>query len=145
MKEYFAKLKYLFKWRDVAFTALIFFIILTLAFCMGETMMDVTFNDDSVDIVTSRYTMNIPYDMVDSVELGQINKYDEVIKGKADIAVRTGQWISETWGEYSACLDMQTSKCIMVHLNDGRLFVFSHKNDEKVQQDFDTLQSYLNQ
>ena len=144
MKEYFAKLKYLFKWRDVAFTALIFFIILTLAFCMGETMMDVTFNDDSVDIVTSRYTMNIPYDMVDSVELGQINKYDEVIKGKADIAIRTGQWYSEARGEYSACLDMQTTKCILVRLNDGRLFVFSHQSDEKVQQDYDTLLSHLN-
>ena len=36
MKEYFAKLKYLFKWRDLAFTVLLFALILTVAFCRAE-------------------------------------------------------------------------------------------------------------
>lgn len=143
MKEYFAKLKYLFKWRDVAFTALIFAIILTMAFCMGKTMMDVTFGETALDITTSRYSMNIPYDMVESVELGQINELDEVIQGKADIALRTGQWHSEIWGEYSACLDMQTENCVLVHLNDGRLFVFSYESNETNEEAYETLLSKI--
>jgi len=145
MKEYFAKLKYLFKWRDLVFALVLFTLILTVAFCRAENMMDVTFGESAVDIHTSRFNMNIPYDMVESIEIGDINKHDKTEESITDIALRTGQWTSETWGEYSACLDMQTSKCILVHLNDGRLFAFSHKSDEKVQQDFETLQSYLNQ
>ena len=144
MKEYFAKLKYLFKWRDLAFTVLLFAIILTIAFCRAESMMDVTFGETAVDITTSRYTMNIPYDMVESIELGLIDEDDDLVSGVSDLALRTGTWTNKVWGEYSACMDVQTSKCILVYLNDGRLFVFSHKSDEKVQSDFETFQSYLN-
>jgi len=143
MKEYFAKLKYLFRWRDLAFALVLFAIILTIAFCRAESMMDVTFGETAVDISTSRYNMNIPYDMVESIEIGLVDQDDELINGVADIALRTGIWTNEEWGQYSACVDVQTSKCILVHLNDGRLFVFSHQSDEKVQSDFETLQSYL--
>ncbi len=144
MKEYFAKLKYLFKWRDLAFTLLLFTLILTVAFCRAEDMIKVTFGEEALDIVTNRYSMNIPYEMVESAEIGKVDKDDEIIKGKGDIALRTGHCLNKDWGEYYGCIDLQTSKCILIHLNDGRLFVFSHQSDEKVQQDYDTLQSHLN-
>lgn len=143
MKEYFAKLKYLFKWRDLAFTVLLFLLILTVAFCRAESMMDVTFGEEAVDVVTSAYSLNIPYDMVDHIEIAQVNKDDEMIKGVADIALRTGTWSSSQWGEYNACLDVQTETCILVYLNDGRLFVFSHESDETVAAEFETFQSHL--
>lgn len=144
MKEYFAKLKFLFKWRDLAFTLMLFAIILLIAFCRAETMMDVTFSEDAVDVVTDRYSMNIPYDMVESIELGKINEDDEIINGVADIALRSGVWHNEQWGEYTACMDVQTDDCIVVHLNDGRIFVFSHESNETVAEEFATFQSYLN-
>lgn len=128
----------------MAFTVLLFALILTVAFCRAESMMDVTFGETAVDINTSRYNMNIPYEMVESIEIGQVDEDDDLVSGVADIALRTGTWTNKVWGEYSACVDVQTSKCILVHLNDGRLFVFSHESDEKVQRDFATLQSYLN-
>lgn len=145
MKEYFAKLKYLFRWRDLVFTLLLFTIILTIAFCRAESMMDVTFGETAVDITTARYNMNIPYDMVESIEIGLIDEDDDLINGVSDLALRTGIWTNKEWGEYSACMDVQTTKCILVHLIDGRLFVFCHKSDEKVESDFATFQNYLNQ
>lgn len=143
MKEYFAKLKYLFKWRDLAFTVLLFTIILTIAFCRAEDMIHISFGEEAVDITTNRYSMNIPYEMVESIEIGDVDDDDELVNGVADIALRTGVWTNEQWGEYSACVDVQTNKCILVHLIDGRLFVFSHQSDEKVQSDFETFQSHL--
>jgi len=144
MKEYFAKLKYLFKWRDLAFTVLLFALILTVAFCRAEDMIQVTFGEDALDVMTSRYSMNVPYDMIESVEVGALNNDDELIEGKGDIALRTGHCSNKDWGEYYGILDLQTSKCVLIHLKDGRLFVFSHSSDEKVQTDAQTLQSYLN-
>lgn len=144
MKEYFAKLKYLFKWRDLAFTVLLFALILTIAFCRAESMMDVTFGETAVDITTSRYSMNIPYEMVESIELGKIDENDQLVNGVADIALRTGTWHNDQWGEYSACMDVQTDDCIVVYLNDGRTFVFSHESNETVAEEFATFQSYLN-
>lgn len=144
MKEYFAKLKSLFRWRDLIFAVMLFTLMLSMAFCKGENMMDVTFGEQAVDIVTAKYTMNIPYEMVESIEVATYSEDDEQINGRSDIALRTGIWQNESWGEYYACLDLQTDTCILVHLNDGRIFVFSHKSDEKVASDFATFQSYLN-
>ena len=144
MKEYFAKLKYLFKWRDLAFTVLLFALILTVAFCRAEDMIQVNFGEDALDVSTSRYSMNIPYEMIESVEVGILDKDDKIIEGKGDIALRTGHCTNKDWGEYYGVIDLQTSKCVLIYLNDGRLFVFSHQSDEKVQSDAATLQTYLN-
>jgi hypothetical protein len=144
MKEYFAKLKSLFRWRDVIFAVVLMSITLMFAFCNAQTMMDVTFGETALDVTSKRYSMNIPYDMVESVEIGEVDLDDEIIKGKGDIALRTGHCINKDWGEYYCVLDLQTSKCILIRLNDGRIFAFSHKSDEKVQEDFNTFQSYLN-
>ena len=144
MKEYFAKLKYLFKWRDLAFTVLLFTLILTVAFCRAEDMIQVNFGEDALDVTTNRYSMNVPYEMIESVEVGVLDKDDEIIEGKGDIALRTGHCTNKDWGEYYCVLDLQTSKCILIHLNDGRIFAFSHMSDEKVQEDFNTFQRYLN-
>lgn len=144
MKEYFAKLKYLFKWRDLAFTVLLFTLILTVAFCRAEDMIQVNFGEDALDVMTNRYSMNVPYEMIESVEVGVLDKDDEIIQGKGDLALRTGHCTNKDWGEYYGIIDLQTSKSVLIHLKDGRLFVFSHKSDEKVQSDAATLQTYLN-
>ena len=144
MKEYFAKLKYLFKWRDLAFTVLLFALILTVAFCRAEDMIQVNFGEDALDVVTNRYSMNIPYEMIESVEVGDLDKDDEIIQGKGDIALRTGHCLNKDWGEYYGVIDLQTQKAVLIRLNDGRLFVYSHQSDEKVQQDYENLLSRLN-
>ena len=143
MKEYFAKLKYLFKWRDLAFTLMLFTLIITVAFCRAEDMIKVDFGEDALDVVTSRYALNIPYEMIASVEVADLDKDDTIIQGKGDIALRTGHCSNKEWGEYYGVIDLQTQKAVLIRLNDGRLFVFSHRSDEKVQSDFETLQSYL--
>ena len=143
MKEYFAKLKYLFKWRDLAFTVLLFALILTVAFCRAEDMIQVTYDEDALNVVTIRYSLNVPYEMIESVEVGDLDKDDEIIQGKGDIALRTGHCRNKDWGEYYGVIDLQTRTAVLIHLNDGRLFVFSHQSDEKVLEDAQTLQSYL--
>lgn len=144
MKNYFLKLKQLFSVKDLMFTALLFGIILTMAFCKGENMMDVTFGETAVDIVTAKYTMNIPYEMVDSIEIAEYSEDDEPVNGRSDIALRSGIWENEAWGEYYACIDLQTDTCILVHLNDGRLFVFSHESDKTVAAEYETFLRHLN-
>ena len=82
--------------------------------------------------------------MIESVELGVVSDKDEQVTGRSDMALRTGVWKNETWGEYHGCIDLQTDTCVLVHLKDGRLFVFSQKSNEQVEMDLATLQGYLN-
>lgn len=144
MKDYFKKLKQLFKLRDLCFALLLFAIIIGIAFCKGENLMNLTFGEDSVDVVSTRYSMNIPYNIVESIELAEICEDDQLVNGVADIAIRTGVWNSEVWGEYYACVDLQSTTCIVVYLNDGRVFVFNDSGDEKTAEAFEQLQSRLN-
>ena len=106
-------------------------------------MIKVTFGGEALDVVTNRYSMNIPYDMIESVEIGDLDKDDEIITGKGDIALRTGHCVNKDWGEYYGILDLQTKKCVVIRLDDGRTFVFSHQSDEKVQSDAETLKSHI--
>lgn len=144
MKEYFAKLKYLFKWRDLAFTVLLFGLILGIAFCRGQNLVEVTFGEQAVDVVSAKFSMNIPYDMIESVQLAEVCEDDKIVNARADMALRTGQWSSAVWGEYSACVDMQTNVCVLVHLYDGRYFAFSSKSDAFTRQACDTLLGKIN-
>ena len=139
MKEYFAKLKYLFKWRDVVFALLMVAVVLVFAFCAAEDLTSVTFGDEAVDIVTDKYSMNIPYDMIESIEIAVYSDDDENIDGRDDMVLRTGVWHSEQWGEYHACLDLQTDVCVLVHLDDGRYFAFSTKSNDDTEQAYQTL------
>ena len=139
MKEYFEKLKYLFRWRDMLFAVVLFALILGIAFIRGQNLVEVTFGDTAVDIVGNRYTMNIPYDIIESVTLAEVSKDDDVINAREDLALRTGQWKNADWGEYYACIDLQTNVCVLVRLDDGRYFAFSSKSNEVTQQAYETL------
>ena len=130
--------------KDLIFGLIILVLVIVMSF-KPSNKVRFYFEEDSVDIKTTKYSMNIPYDMVESVEIGQLDKDDEIIKGKGDIALRTGHCLNKDWGEYYGIIDLQTSKCVLIRLNDGRLFVYSHKSDEKVQQDCEMLLSHLNQ
>ena len=129
--------------KDFIFGIIILILVVIISF-KPSNKVRFSFGEDSVDINTTRYTMNIPYEMVESIEIVPYSEEDEQVRGRSDMALRTGIWQNESWGEYYACLDLQTDTCILVHLNDGRIFVFSHKSDEKVASDFATFQSYLN-
>ena len=144
MKDYFKKLKQLFSLKDLLFTLLLFTIIIAMAFCKGENLLDVTVGEDAVDLSMSRYSMNIPYDMIESLEVADVCKDDKIVNGVADIAIRTGQWSNADWGEYSACVDLQTSKCVVARLNDGRIFVFSYKSDAKTVELYESILAHLN-
>ena len=95
MKEYFAKLRYLFRWRDMGFAVVVLAIVVVMAMCSGENMMRVTFGEEAVDVVTDRYTMNIPYEIVDRIEIAPYNKDDEDIDGRDDMVLRSGIWQNE--------------------------------------------------
>lgn len=141
---YWQKLKSLFSWKDLFFTVLLFGIMLMLAFCNAESQVQVKFQEESVDIVSAKFTMNIPYDMVEEINLVEYPEDAELLNGNGDISLHAGLFSNSAWGEYNACVDLGAKQCITVLLDDGRLFVFSRKNDEETAAIFDTFQTYLN-
>ena len=129
--------------KDLVFGIVLFAIVIAMTVFETYNKVKVEFSDTAVDISTSKYSMNIPYDLVESVELVALPEAGEVIDGTDDMAARTGLWKNETWGEYYICADLNSPTCIVAHLEDGRIFVFSRRNDEETTQIYDRFLDQL--
>jgi len=129
--------------KDLVFVTLIILIAVIIPLVQSANNVKVTFGEDAVDIVSRRYTMNVPYEMVETIELTELPDGGENLNGRDDMVTRTGRWKNEVWGEYYACLDLQTSQCVVIHLNDGRIFVFSRKSNEDTVSVYETFQNHL--
>lgn len=129
--------------RDMVFVTVLFALAIALSMLESANRVKVTFDDDAVDVKAKRYSMNIPYDMVERIELVEMPEKGNVVEGSDDMSLRTGNWENETWGSYYVCADLAAANCIAVHLDDGRIFVFSSRSNQKTSEDFARFQSYL--
>lgn len=129
--------------RDLVFVSLLFVAVIILSIFESANKVKVSFGDTAVDIKSAKYSMNIPYEMVSGIDLVPLEDAGEVIEGADDMAGRTGLWKNEAWGEYYICADLDVQTCIAVHLDDGRLFVFSRKDAESTEADYQEFLSHL--
>jgi hypothetical protein len=101
------------------------------------------YHADAVDIKSTRYVMNIPYDMVSQLELMELPDLGENIDGYSNGVIQTGLWRNDIWGEYQSCLDLACDTCIAVHMNDGRIFVISLRNPQENAQSYEEFLSRI--
>lgn len=135
MKKYFV--------RYLVFGLILFAVVIGLSMVESNYKVQESFDDTSVTIKSKRYSMNVPYDLIAEAELTAMPERGDVVDGSDDMTVRTGVWNNELWGEYYVCADPDSTNCVAMHLTDGRIFVFSLKNDETTAAAYETLLSHL--
>lgn len=140
---FWKKIKMLVPLKHVVFVLVLMAAMLAIAFYDSAEDIKVTIEPESVTIKATGYTMNIPYEMIESMELADMPKEGTIISGKDDLVVRYGNWENEAWGEYFICADLDATKCIVAHLDDGRVFVFSRKSNQETETIFENLQPYV--
>ena len=131
--------------RQLLFVLFLFALLIPVAIWDSDAQVKVTFNDTAVNIKSDQLKMTIDYSLIESAELAPMGDRGTDIGEDVhdDGLVRTGLWSNADWGEYHICADLDTSVCVVVHLHDGRTFVFSRKNDTATEEDFNTLQLHL--
>lgn len=130
--------------RDFGFGILIFSLVILISIFQPSNKVLVEFGEESVDVKSSRFAMNIPYDMVTDLTLVQKPDMGQPLDGHDDMILQTGVWENETWGEYTACVEIATDNCIVLHLSDGQIFVISRRDNEETQRVFEEFKIYLN-
>ena len=128
--------------KDFIFGIIILSLVIILSF-KPSNKVRFSFEEDAVDIKTTRYSMNIPYEVISAVELVQKPDMGEKADGFTDDIIATGVWKNEAWGEYTACIEVATDNCIVIGLTDGRSFVVSRRDNEETQRVFEEFQSYV--
>jgi len=136
------KFWYVVSKKDFIF-GLVVFALAILISLKPSNKVRVKFDETSVDIVTTKYSMNIPYNMVDSVSLMDKPELGTQIDGYNDNIVAYGVWENNTWGEYTACIECATDNCIVISLTDGRTFVISRRDNQETQRVFEEFQTYV--
>lgn len=130
--------------KQFFFVLALFALLIPIAFWDSGTQVKVRFYNDEVNIKSDRYTMVVRYDLIESAELTELAEPGEkVLDGFDNDIVRTGTWKNDVWGEYSINADPDTNTCVKMNLTDGRVFVFSCKDDEKTADLYETLQTHL--
>ena len=140
---FWKKIKMLVPLKHVMFILFLTAAMLAIAFYDSAEDIKVTIEPESVTIKATGYTMNIPYEMIETMELVDMPDGGSVICGKDDLVVRYGNWENEAWGEYFICADLDATKCIVAHLDDGRIFVFSRKSNTETETIFKGLLPYV--
>ena len=130
--------------RQLCFVIVLFMLLIPVALWDSDTQIKVSFDAESVFIKSDEYNMTIGYDEIASAELTALAEPGEELEDTVDNdIIRTGKWSNDTWGEYYINADLDTTDCIVATLKDGRIFVFSRKDNEATAKDYETLQSHL--
>ena len=129
--------------KDFGFGVILFALVIAVSILQPSNKIIAEFDEDAVDIKSSKFAMNIPYDMVADLELMEKPDMGQPLAGRDDMILQTGQWRNDTWGEYYACVEIATDNCIVIHLTDGQIFVVSRRDNVETQKVFEEFQHHL--
>ena len=129
--------------KDFGFGVILFALVIAVSILQPSNKIIAEFDEDAVDIKSSKFAMNIPYDMVADLELMEKPDMGQPLAGRDDMILQTGQWRNDTWGEYYACVEIATDNCIVIHLTDGQIFVISRRDNAETQKVFEEFQHHL--
>lgn len=141
--SFWQKFKALVPLRHILFLLALFAVTLVIFYFDSSEDIKISFSEESVTAKASNFQMDIPYEMIGSAELVSMEEGGSKITGSDNMVTRLGTWENEAWGEYSICADLDAQNCIKVNLDDGRIFIFSRKNDEETASIYAELLSHL--
>lgn len=133
-----------FSLKHILFAIVLIAVMLAFAVRQSNNTVKVNFGSTEVSIFSSKYSLSIPYNMVASAKLTELAvPGDRLADAYDDDILRAGFWENETWGEYYIVADLDVDTCIVTELDDGRIFVFSRKNDNATAGDFEILKTHI--
>ena len=116
--------------RQLLFVVFLFALLFPMAIWDSNTQVKVNFQTEKLNVYCDQYSMSIPYADIASAEVADLAEAGEKVEnGYDNDIVRCGQWQNDVWGEYYICADLDTTNCVVLHLQDGRTFVFSCKDN----------------
>lgn len=129
--------------RYTVFGLCLFLVVIGFSMVESHFRIDVALNDTEIVVNSNRYNMQVQYDLIASAELVEMPDRGERVDGKDETSIRYGIWTNDTWGEYVVIAIPNATNCIVMHLNDGRTFVFNARSNDYTAELYAQLQSHL--
>lgn len=129
--------------RYTIFGLCLFLVVIGISFIEAYNRIQVEFSNTEINITSNKFSMCVEYDLIESIELMDMPDRGESTGGSDDGSIRFGDWTNETWGDYVSLSIPHATNCVVIHLNDGRTFVFNSRNNDTTAEIFATFQSHL--
>jgi len=130
--------------KQLIFVLVLFALLIPVAIWDSNTQVKVSYTNDAMSVRSDRYSLSVPYDIIEEVELTDLAELgEEIADGWEDDIIRTGNWKNDTWGEYFIVADMDADICVLITLDDGRQFVVSRKDNAATEEIYNTLLTKL--
>jgi len=130
--------------KQFLFVLALFAILIPVAIWDSNTQVKINYYDEEMYASSDRYSLSVPYNIIDDVELTALAELgEEIADGWEDDIIRTGNWKDDTWGEYFIVADMDADICVLITLKDGRQFVISSKDNVATGEIYNTLLTKL--
>ena len=134
-----------FSLKHILFAVVLFAVLLPFAVRDSNKQVKVSFDNTTVYTSSNRYSLSVDYSQIESAQLVPLAEAGQKVEdGYDDDILRAGKWQNGTWGEYYITADLDTTNCVAICLKDGRLFVFSSKDDATTASLYEELLTHLN-
>ena len=130
--------------KDFIFGLIILVLVIVISIARPSKNVKAVFGEDSVDVKSTQFSMNIPYEMVVQLELTDLPDLGGNVDGYNNRVIQTGLWENEAWGQYQSCLDLACERGIVVRLNDGQIFVINARNPEETAEVYEEFLAHVN-
>ncbi len=139
------KFRNLFSLKQILFALFLFALLIPIALWDSATQVKTEFLQESVVIRSDKFRMSVEYAQIDSAELAPLAEAGEATQEPwtdNDI-LRTGYWHNDIWGDYCIVADLDADTCVVLHLKDGRTFVFSANSNQENTELYEMLLTHL--
>ena len=130
--------------RYLIFGLCLFVVVIGVSMVEAHFRIDVAMTDTEITIHSNRYNLRVEYDLIASAELVEMQDRGDAIDGKDETSIRYGNWTNVTWGDYTVLAIPNATNCVVMHLTDGRTFVFNARSNDYTTELFQELQDHLN-
>ena len=129
--------------RYLIFGLCLFAVVIGVSMVEAHFRIEVTVTDADISVGSNRYNLRVEYDLIETLELVEMPDRGENIDGRDETSIRYGIWSNDIWGEYTVLAVPNATNCIVLHLNDGRTFVFNARSNDYTAEIFAQLQTHL--
>lgn len=129
--------------KDVIFITLIFLVVIIFSLVSGGNAVEVSFEQESMQIESTNFDFTIAYADVEKIELSTLPEFGTMDKGYDTTSLKNGNWNNDVFGDYHLCVIPDVDSCIVVTLKDGRTVVFNYKEVENTEGVYSIFQEYL--
>lgn len=122
------------KQKNLTFIILILAAVLFYVFSGGSVGISLDFAEEELTVSAANFDWVLSYAQIEALELTELPDLGNLIEGSEKRTLCCGIWENGMWGRYTLCVDPGISRCIVITMGDGSVFVLNYENGESTGQ-----------